>query len=300
MLSVLVCASAAHKSMDGHDSHTVELPVESYHGVKVIPSPSHTEKHKTQVVVGASDLPVYVTFNSRSSPVYIKQNHKATGGSFHKSQSKDEPHRMVHEVIKPVYQELKEVIKPYRKVIQVIEPVKEEQMTKVHKSEGEGGYGQGGNGQGGYGQGGYGQGGYGQGGNGQGRNGQGGYGQGGYGQGGYGQGGYGQERADYGKSYVRSYHDDYRKNGMAKSYNDNDGYKMTTNYGGSYKNYDQDNDSYVKIEHSKYDDCDLNWGGSNPRHFQMEHNNRYDSNDHDHVTYGRLSNGQFRGMPHGW
>ena len=102
VLSVLVCASAAHKSMDCHDSHTVELPVESYHGVKVIPSPSHTEKHKTQVVVGASDLPVYVTFNSRSSPVYIKQNHEGTRGTFHKSQSKDEPHRMVHEVIKPV------------------------------------------------------------------------------------------------------------------------------------------------------------------------------------------------------
>ena len=35
VLSVLVCASVAHKSMDGHDSHTVELPVKSYHGVKV-------------------------------------------------------------------------------------------------------------------------------------------------------------------------------------------------------------------------------------------------------------------------
>ena len=189
-------------------------------------------------------------------------------------------------------------------MIQVVEPVKEKQMTKLYKNEGRGGYGQGG---------------YGGEGDGYGKKYESSYDDeykkygmaksyndnDGYkiatkyhqGRGGYGQGGYGQERADYGKSYVRSYDDDYRKYGMAKSY---DGYKMTTNYGGSYKNYDQDNDSYVKIEHSKYDDCDLNWGGSNPRHFQMEHNNRYDSNDHDHVTFGRSSNGQFSGMPHGW
>ena len=265
VLSVLVCASAAHKSMDDDHSDTVELPVKSYRGVKVIPSPSHTEKPKTQVVVGASDLPLYVTFNSRSSPVYIKQNHMGTKGTFHRSESKDEPHRMVHEVIKPVYQELKEVIKPYRKVIQVIEPVREQQMTKLHNNQGRR------------------------------QNNK----------------GNGEERTDYGKRHGRvSYDDNYKKYGMANSYNDNDGYKMTTSYGGSYKNYDQDMNqdmdirpdmrSYVKMEYGQSDDGDLYSGDSNARDFKMEHNNRYDSYNNDHVIDGRSSNIEFSGMPHGW
>ena len=257
---MLVCACTAYKSEYGYeDSHSVELPIKSYHDVKVIPSPSYIQKHKTQVVVKASDLPVYVTFNSQSSPVYVKQNHKGTRGSYHKSESKDEPHRLVHEVIKPVYQEVKEIIKPYRKVIQVIEPVREERLTKVHKSEGERGYGK---------------------------------------------GGYGGEGEDYGKKYESSYDDENKKYGMAKSYNDNDGYKIATKYedgnSGSYKKYDQDDDGYVKMEYKKNDDGDLYKVGSMDRYFKVVHNNRYDSNVNDQVTYGKSSNGKFRGMLDGF
>jgi len=82
--------------------------------------------------------------------LYVRQEHKNRGGSYQYSKSRDEPHHLVHEVEKEVRQELREVIKPSRKIIQVIEPVREERVTKVHKSSG-GGSGYGGGSSGGYG-----------------------------------------------------------------------------------------------------------------------------------------------------
>ena len=137
VLSVLLGISAAYKD----DYHSIELPVKSKHDLEIIHSPSHEEEHSTYVDVPGGVLPVYMTFKTQSSPLYVKQEHKGTKGSYQKSDSHDEPHKLVHEVVKPVIQELKEIITPYRKVIQVIEPVREERLTKVHKGERKGGYG---------------------------------------------------------------------------------------------------------------------------------------------------------------
>ena len=108
---------------------------------------------------------MYLTFKTQSSPVYVNQQHRGSKGSYQSSSSKDEAHHLVHEVTKPVIQELREIITPFRKVIQVIEPVREEVLTKVHKnSGGNGGYGGNDGGYGGKSEGGYGgsDGGYGK------------------------------------------------------------------------------------------------------------------------------------------
>ena len=142
-----MCAAARYGSRGGYGggssygSHSIELPIHSKHNIEVIHSPSHRDESSTHVEVPGGTLPVYMTFKTESSPIYVKQEHKGRGGSYQKSSSKDEPHVLVHEVVKPVIQELKEIITPYRKVIQVIEPVREERLTKVHKSEGKSGYG---------------------------------------------------------------------------------------------------------------------------------------------------------------
>ncbi|XP_054160413.1 uncharacterized protein LOC128958558 [Oppia nitens] len=143
----------------GGGSHSIELPVKSKHDLEVIPIHSEQEDHSTYVDVPGGVLPVYLTFKTQSSPVYVKQQHRGTKGSYQKSDSHDEPHKLVHEVVKPVIQELREIITPYRKVVQVIQPVKEEVLTKVHKGE-RGGYGGNDGGNGGYGgnDGGYGKG----------------------------------------------------------------------------------------------------------------------------------------------
>jgi len=137
VLSVLLGFCAAYKE----DYHSIELPVKSKHDLEIIKSESHEDEHSTHVDIPSGVLPVYMTFKTQSSPLYVKQEHKGTKGSYQKSDSKDEPHKLVHEVVKPVIQELKEIITPYRKVIQVIEPVREERLTKVHKGERKGGYG---------------------------------------------------------------------------------------------------------------------------------------------------------------
>ena len=141
MLSVLLAITVAYKE----DEHSVELPVKSKHKVDIIRVPSEGEEHMTNVDIPSSNLPVQMTFKSQSSPLYVKQEHKGTKGSYQKSDSEDEPHKLVHEVVKPVYQELKEIITPYRKVIQIIEKVNEERQTKVHKGERMSGYGKRGN-----------------------------------------------------------------------------------------------------------------------------------------------------------
>ena len=137
VLSVLIGFCAAYSK--GYSS--IELPIKSKHDLEIIKTPSHQEDSSTYVEVPGGVLPVYMSFKTQSSPLYVKQEHRGTKGSYQKSDSKDEPHRLVHEVVKPVIQELKEIITPYRKVIQVIEPVREERLTKVHKSEGKSGYG---------------------------------------------------------------------------------------------------------------------------------------------------------------
>lgn len=49
--------------------------------------------------------------------------------------TQDEPYRLVHEVVKPVIQEVREVIQPYRNVVQTIKPVIEHVNTIVSRGE---------------------------------------------------------------------------------------------------------------------------------------------------------------------
>ncbi|OTF70732.1 DFP2-like protein, partial [Euroglyphus maynei] len=135
---------------------SIEAAIYSNHKVDVIPVPSKKGYGApTYIDVPGGALPVYINFQSQSSPVYVKQQHYGMSGSYQKSYSYDEPHKLVHEVTKPIVQEVREVIKPYRKVVQTIKPVHEEVLTLVHKGTGygDGGYGGsgGGGGGGGYG-----------------------------------------------------------------------------------------------------------------------------------------------------
>ena len=138
MMSVLIGVCATYSS---NDQHSIELPVKSKHSLKVIKTPSEESDHQTHVDVPGGILPVYLTFKTQSSPIYVKQQHQGAKGSVHKSNSKDEAHQLYHEVIRPVYQVFKEVIVPVRKVVQIVEAVQEDRLTKVHKGESKKSYG---------------------------------------------------------------------------------------------------------------------------------------------------------------
>jgi hypothetical protein len=181
----------------GHGGYgAIEAAINSKRRLEIIKVPTQNDNGApTYVDVGGGQLPVYLFFRSQSSPVYVKQQHYSQPGSFQKSNSYDEPHKLVQDVTIPIIQDIREVVAPYRKVVQIIKPVHEDKITLVSKGIGKygggdeyGGYS--GGGKGGYGGGG-GQGGYGGGGQG-GYGGHSGGGQGEYGgQSGGGKGGYG-------------------------------------------------------------------------------------------------------------
>ena len=50
--------------------------------------------------------------------------------------SHEEPHRVIHEVIRPIIQEVHEIIQPYRRVVQQVQPVIEEVRTVIAKDSG--------------------------------------------------------------------------------------------------------------------------------------------------------------------
>jgi len=88
------------------------------------------------IEVEPNEQPVQIVFRSQSSPVFVQQVHTpGAPGQYEATRSEDEPHQLVHEVYKPVIQELREVIQPFRKVIQKVEPVLEEVHTVVAKGE---------------------------------------------------------------------------------------------------------------------------------------------------------------------
>ena len=120
----------------GHGyGHSYPAAVYSHHNVEVVPVKSYGYSKSVSVDVPSSKNAIYMNFQTQSSPMYVKQQHYGAKGSYHHSSSQDEPHKLVHQVVKPVYQELYEVVKPYRKVVQKIEPVHEEITTIVKKGE---------------------------------------------------------------------------------------------------------------------------------------------------------------------
>jgi len=87
-----------------------------------------------------SKQPYSIVFRTHSMPVKIKQQHQtlpAPEVEFVRSQ--EEAHRIKHEVVRPVIQEVHEIIQPYRRVIQEIKPVQEEIQTIIAKGDGRGG-----------------------------------------------------------------------------------------------------------------------------------------------------------------
>ena len=110
--------------------------VQSRRTYDVIPVPSSIEPAIPQVIeVEPNEQPVQFIFRSQSSPVLVQQVHTPGVGQQESTRSEEEPHQLVHEVYKPIFQEVREVIQPFRKVIQKVEPVLEEVHTVVAKGE---------------------------------------------------------------------------------------------------------------------------------------------------------------------
>ena len=143
----------------------VQAAIISRHNIEYRNVPSSGMANPVTVEVGSSPIPVNFLFRSSSSNLNVQQQHEGSQGSTQQSSSEDEPHRLIHEVTKPIIQEVREVISPFRRIVQEINPVQEDIQTIVSRDQGGGGgAGAGANGMGGGGIGGYGAGGRGIGG----------------------------------------------------------------------------------------------------------------------------------------
>jgi len=78
---------------------------------------------------------VQIHFRTASSRLNAIQSHESSPGTIEHTASEDAPHKLVHEVRKPVIQEVREVILPFRRITQEILPVAEEIHTIVHKGD---------------------------------------------------------------------------------------------------------------------------------------------------------------------
>ncbi|XP_054159771.1 uncharacterized protein LOC128957983 [Oppia nitens] len=115
----------------------IEAAIETHRTVEIRPVQIPSEPAQPQVIeVPSEDLPVTVHFKSQSSRVFVQQTHiPGVPGETEHTQSEDEPHRVVHEVVKPVIQEVREIIQPYRRLVQQIQPVIEQTHTIIAKGE---------------------------------------------------------------------------------------------------------------------------------------------------------------------
>jgi hypothetical protein len=116
----------------------VDAAIQTRRTVEVRPVALQSDYAQPQIIeVQPDQLPVQVHFRTASSRVNVQQSHQpGLPAQVEHASFQDEPHRVVHEVVKPVIQEVREIIQPYRRVTQEIRPVIEEVHTVVHKGEG--------------------------------------------------------------------------------------------------------------------------------------------------------------------
>lgn len=118
-----------------------------------IPAAVHTKRHNIRFVevdvpdfpsrephiieVDSNPLPIVIQFKSASSQIRVEHSHKELQQQpkIQETKSEDQPQHLRHEVIKPIIQEVHEIVKPYRRVIQEIRPVVQEIETIVAKKK---------------------------------------------------------------------------------------------------------------------------------------------------------------------
>ena len=98
------------------ESNVIQAAVQSKHEIQFRDYPTTGNIVPTIVEVGAISVPLHILFKSASSSLKIHQAHEGSEGSIQETESEDEPHRLVHRLKKPIYQEVHELITPFRKV----------------------------------------------------------------------------------------------------------------------------------------------------------------------------------------
>lgn len=112
--------------------HTVSRTVD-YRPVPYTGEPAVVQ----DIDVAPQESPLRINFQSKSSPLQVTQQHiPAEPGQVQVTQSEDEPQTAIHNVVRPVVQQVNEVVQPYRSLTQTVEPVIEQTHTNIAQGEG--------------------------------------------------------------------------------------------------------------------------------------------------------------------
>uniref|UniRef100_A0A6P6YEY6 Uncharacterized protein LOC113797800 n=1 Tax=Dermatophagoides pteronyssinus TaxID=6956 RepID=A0A6P6YEY6_DERPT len=115
----------------------VEMAVHSKKTIEVIPVKFEDGNDGEPQVIEISpyEVPVSIVFKTQTNKLNVNQEHKSEPAEEPKEiNSEEEPHRVIHNVYRPVIQEVTEVVQPFRKVVQKVEPVIEEMKTIISKA----------------------------------------------------------------------------------------------------------------------------------------------------------------------
>ncbi|CAG2161375.1 unnamed protein product [Oppiella nova] len=116
---------------------TYSAPIHAYRNVEIKPIQMQGYGGKDHLIEVKDDQPIVIHFRTHANRIKVEQTRIPDHPKEVEHQkSEDEPHRVVHEVYKPVIQEVREIIQPFRKVVQQVQPVVEEVQTVVHKANG--------------------------------------------------------------------------------------------------------------------------------------------------------------------
>ena len=122
-----------------HSQHVgpVSAAIETRRYVQVVDVPTSQDViSPSTLIVEPNVLPVNIEFRSQSSPVNVNQVHiPGRPGTVQQTSSEEEPDRLVHEVVKPVIQEVRETIVPFRRITQEVLPVQEEVNSLVARGQ---------------------------------------------------------------------------------------------------------------------------------------------------------------------
>ncbi|KAH9416916.1 hypothetical protein DERP_013887 [Dermatophagoides pteronyssinus] len=129
-ITVIKCSSYGHKTSSSslHTATPIKAAINSHHIVNHYEIDTPKEPYKPNLIEVKSSVPMFhIKFTSASSKVNVFHQHESSKGNKEpiESFSEDEPHILRHQVVKPIVQQIHEIITPVRKVVQEIKPVVE-------------------------------------------------------------------------------------------------------------------------------------------------------------------------------
>ena len=110
------------KGPSGQPGRVVQAAVQSKSSIRYVNVDIPIEEKEPQIIeVRANPVPIVIHFKSASSQIRVQQSHTGSNaGQLQETKSEDQPQHLRHEVVKPIIQEVREIITPFRKIIQEV------------------------------------------------------------------------------------------------------------------------------------------------------------------------------------